>query len=151
MCKDFFRFCTGFGKKSFNKLLKYVENYAVEGRPESPYDKYFRKDGLQWVLCGRATLHLPEEIVEDIDMPYTLKPVVVKQSDTDLEYLLIFLDDHFERSYVDRDPATRSIRYVRTLWIVVHDKYSEYCIKMRLKPLGYERSCELRYYLLMTL
>jgi hypothetical protein len=77
-------------------------------------------------------------------MPYTPKPVVVKQSDTDLEYLLIFLDDHFERNDVDKDPTTESIRYVRTSWIVVHDKYSEYCKKMRLKPLCYEKFCELR-------
>jgi hypothetical protein len=87
----------------------------------------------------------PEEIVDDIDRPFVPKPQKDKKSDTDLEYLLIFLDDHFERSDVDRDPTTRSIRYVRTSWITVHDKHTEYCKKMRLKPLCYEKFCVLRY------
>ena len=107
--------------------MNYVENYGKEGRPESPYDKYFRKEGLQWSLCGRATMHLPEEIVDDIDKPFVPKPERVKQSDIDLEYLQIFLDDHFERNDVDRDPTTKSIRYIRTSWVVVHEKYIEFC------------------------
>ena len=56
VCKDFFSFCSGFGKKGFNKLLNLVENYDNENRPESPCDKYFRKEGLRWAIRRRTIL-----------------------------------------------------------------------------------------------
>ena len=56
VCKDFFRFCSGFGKKGFYKLLNFVENYDTENRPESPCHKYFRKEGLYAILCVETTV-----------------------------------------------------------------------------------------------
>ena len=41
---------TGFEENYFNSFLAFVENYALEGREYSPYDKYFRSNGLMWHL-----------------------------------------------------------------------------------------------------
>ena len=67
------------------------------------------------------------------------------KSETDLEYVLLFLDDYFEVSNVDRGPVNNKVRYIRTTWQTVHDKYVQYCKKMRLNPVNHDKFYGIRY------
>jgi hypothetical protein len=149
VCKDFFRYCTGFGPRTFDKMVKFVEDYALVGRPKSAYDKYFRPEGLAYVLYGRATLYLPEPVTE-VYQPFTPTSSTTLKSETDLEYVLLFLDDYFEVNDVDRDPVNNKVRYIRTTWQTVHEKYVQYCKKMRLHPVNYDKFCSIRYDNILT-
>ena len=81
-----------------------------------------------WHFSGRATLHLPKP-VNEMTSTFTPKPEKVKTSDIELEHVLLFLDDLFDNHDVDKDPAKKAIKYIRTSWCVVYDKYEQYCKK----------------------
>ena len=140
---DFYRKCTGFGKKAFDKLYKFVVNYGMVGRSESPYDKYFTKEGLTYALYGRASLRIPEP-VEEFNETFTPKPQKSKKQDTDLEHVLLFLDDYFDLHDVDRDPTKPIFRYIKTTWHQVYDEYMMFCNRMNLKPARYDKFCSIR-------
>jgi hypothetical protein len=143
VCKDFFRQCTGFKEKAFNKLLKYVNEYYLENRSERSYDKYFRKEGLAWVLHGKATLHLPEERREIVIEDGAIH-VGQPRSEEVVENVLAFLDDFFARGDIDR-PADKEKIFVTSLnWKSLYDKYVQRCYKLRLKPTDENRFLAIR-------
>ena len=72
------------------------------------------------------------------------KPEKVKTPEIELEHELLFLDDHFDNHDIDKDPSQMAIKYIRTSWCVVYDKYEQYCKKMRLKPTPYNKFCAIR-------
>jgi len=125
-------------------MVKFVVDYKKIGRPKYSFDKYFRPEGLAYLLYGRATLHLPKPS-RDSNEPFTTNSEASLKSDTDLEYVLLFLDDHCEVDDVDRDPTHKTYRFIKTTWITVHEKYIDYCKKMRLEPVNYEKFCSIRY------
>ena len=112
-------------------------------RSEHPYDKYFKKESVTWELCGKATPHLPK-VTTERTCRFIPKPEKVKTSDIEQEHMLLFLDDHFDNHDIDKDPAKKAIKYIRTSWCTVYDKYEQYCKKMRLKPARYDRFCCIR-------
>ena len=88
-------------------------------------------------------MHLPQ-FVETSSSTYIPKPTKISTSDEELEHILLFLDDHFDNQDIDKDPAKKAIKYIRTSWVVVHEKYTQYCKKIRLQPARYDRFCAIR-------
>ena len=117
--------CTGFGKRAFNKIITFVNQYDREDRCYHSFDK-FLKGGLIWKLCGTASRHLPQSRI-DLQI-YDIQ--AVKKTETQCEHVLAFLDGFFSCGDVDLPGDAEYIRYTRLAWTMVYDKYLEHCIKL---------------------
>ena len=143
MCKDFFRKCTGFGKKSFNNIFNYVRFYYKSMREDNPYDKYFESDGLAWKMFGTSTNHLPP-VREGLSMHRreTMK------TETHKVEALAFLDNFFEGESNDidkpADAGKSKIRYTNLEWTTIHGKYKDSCDKLERNHVDYNRFTGIR-------
>ena len=145
MCKDFFRKCTGFGKKSFNNIFNYVRFYYKSMREDNPYDKYFESDGLAWKMFGTSTKHLPP-VRDGLLSMHNSKP---SRTETHKEEVLAFLDNFFEGESNDidkpADAGKSKIRYTNLEWTTIHNKYKESCTKLGRTSIDYDKFTGIRY------
>jgi len=119
-----------------------LKEYHLPGRQEWTYDKYFRQEGLAWILHGRASLHLPQGWnSNDFDQERELK---LTKSSIVLENVLAFLDNYFQSNDIDCPGVQVDIRYIRLPWCAIYDKYVQYCKKLRLKPTRYDKFTAIR-------
>jgi hypothetical protein len=137
VCKDFYRKCTGFGRRAFNKICHFVQNYNNPDRVNTSFDKYFDKDGLIWKLCGTSSRHLPKVQRSIIN----ISDVKSKKKE---EEVVAFLDRYFQRGDIDLPGDAEGIRYTRLPWTMVYDKYLESCKTLDLEPANYNYFCSIR-------
>ena len=126
-----------------------MSEFGKKNRSISTYDKYFEKEGLRWVLCGRATLRIPERanesgMDEGADTLASKKRKRLRR-DVQLEHVLIFLDDFFQNKDIDRDPTRKSVYYTKLSWLDIYDQYEDFCKKDGTQPVRYDKFCSIRY------
>ena len=142
VCKDFYRKCTGFATKAFNKLLNFVITYDEDDRCNSYYDKYFSNGGLIWKVGGSHTSHLPTARVDLMSSTSDLSNRVKGLEQT--RSVLAFLDDHFVSGDIDQPGDEKDIRYSKVPWIDVYEQYTASCVRQGISSVRYERFCAIR-------
>ena len=139
MCRKFYRAFTGFEENSFNSFVAFVENYALEGREYSPYDKYFRSDGLMWHLCGLHRMHLPAAR-DNLKNQFSKPSKKAQMKDN----VMAFLDVQFKRSDTDSSADKNTVKQTRYDWDEIYSVYKEHCDKLSVTACPYNHFCALR-------
>jgi hypothetical protein len=148
VCKDFFRKCTGFNKKHFNKILNYVRRFNEAGRQKSPFDKFLNSNdrSLLRTLCGNCNSHLPSP-------RYDFNTNTEQRKTTDLikGNVLAFLDAHFKKGDIDQEGGEEAAQYTRDDWKVIFAKYEEHVKGLELSKIArYEKFCSIRYVIVIS-
>ena len=144
VCKHFYRLATGFERKQFNGMVKFVMECNDSDRADSKFDFLINRpifsiaNGNNCTKEIKATMSVP--LSRRITGKFAHSRLLKKR--THLEQILAFLDFYVPQ-YSDQAPDKDRVFDIKESWESVYGKYVRHCATDNSSPVQYARFCEI--------